>query len=179
MDIRMAIQAGACKHAVLSGSRPSVEGFELCVDGPGMASRIMAALAQKRRLRGQELSVIAAVGRMACQAILFNRRMLPHEWSPFLGMARVAKLIHIISPGHLRPESAMLIMTLGALHKSFFQGVMGLPVLLGADVLVTVIAERWFLGLQIFPLSRMDTVAIVAGNIADFVPTQIPEGNGP
>jgi len=76
---------------------------------------------------------------------------------------------------HFRPESAMLIMALGALHESFFQWVMGLPVLLRADISVAGIAEHGLLCLQVRFQPRMGIVAIVTGNAVDFVPAHIPE----
>jgi len=176
MDVCMTIQTGAREHAVSSSKiTTAAEGFKPGVNRSRVARGIVTALAEERRLGGQELPVIAAVGRMTCQAVLFHGRMLPQERSSFFSMTLVAKLIHIIRLDHFRPESAMLIMALGALHESFFQWVMGLPVLLRADISVAGIAEHGLLCLQVRFQPRMGIVAIVTGNAVDFVPAHIPE----
>ena len=91
--------------------------------------------------------MIASMGRMARQAILFHGRMLPHERASLFRMAFVAKLVHIIRLDHLRPEPTVLIMALGAFHESLFQGMVGLLVLLRPDILVAGIAKHGFLHL--------------------------------
>ncbi len=139
----------------------------------------MTTLAEKGRLRGQEFPAVAAMGRMARQAVFLHGRMLPQEGTPFFSMALVAEFIHVVRLDHFRPEAAMLVMALGAFHQSLFQRVMGLPALLRPDIPVAVIAECGFLCLQVHLRSRMGTVAVVAGNAVDLVPAQIPEGHGP
>ena len=99
-----------------------------------MPGGIVTTLAEQRRFRGQKLRMIAAVRRMACQAVLFHRGMLPQEGTALVGVTLVAKLIHIVRLDHLRPETAVLVVTRGALHESFFQRVMRLPRLLRPDI---------------------------------------------
>ena len=123
--------------------------------------------------------MIAAVWRMARQAILFHGRMLPHEGASLFRMAFVAKLIHTVRLDHLRPEPAVLIMALGAFHESLFQGMVGLLVLLRPDILVAGVAKHGRLCLQIHFRSRMDSMAIVTENAVYLVSAHIPERHGP
>ena len=123
--------------------------------------------------------MIASMGRMACQAILFHGRMRPHERTSLFRMAFVAKLVDIIRLDHLRPEPAVLIMALGAFHESLFQGMVGLLVLLRPDILVAGIAKHGLLCLQIHFRSRMATVAVITGNAVYLVPAHVPERHGP
>jgi hypothetical protein len=123
--------------------------------------------------------MIASMGCMARQAILFHGRMLPHEGASLFRMAFVAKLVHIIRLDHLRPEPTVLIMTLGAFHESLFQGMVGLLVLLRPDILVAGVAKHGRLCLQIHFRPRMDSMAIVTGNAVYLVPAHIPERHGP
>jgi hypothetical protein len=123
--------------------------------------------------------MIAAMGRMACQAILLYRRMFPHERAPLFCMAFIAKLVHIICLDHLRPEPTVLIMALGAFHETFFQRMVGLLVLLCPDIFVASIAEQGLLRLQIHFCSRMNTMATVTGNAVYLMPAHVPERQGP
>ena len=75
----MAVQTGAGKHTILSRCCCSLKGFEVGVNVAGVLGGIMAFLAEKRRPRGQELRMVAAMGHMAGQTILLHRGMLPHE----------------------------------------------------------------------------------------------------
>ena len=123
--------------------------------------------------------MIASMGCMARQAILFHGRMFPHEGTPLFRMAFIAKLVHVIRLDHLRSEPTMLIMALGAFHESLLQGMVGLLVLLRPDILVAGVAKHGLLCLQILFPTRMDTMAIDAGNAVCLVPANVPERHGP
>ena len=83
----------------------------------------MAFLAEKRRLRGQELVMVAAMGYMAGETILFHRGMLPHEGPPLFCVAFIAEFVYSIRLDHLRPKLAVLGMALGTFHETLFQRV--------------------------------------------------------
>ena len=70
MYIRVTVQAAAGDHAVLARSGRTLESLKSRVNRAGMLCGIMAALAEARRSRGQELKMIASMGCVARQAIL-------------------------------------------------------------------------------------------------------------
>jgi hypothetical protein len=67
--------------------------------------------------------MVAAVGYMAGQTILFHRGMLPHEGTALFCVAFIAEFVYSIRLDHLRPELAVLGMTLGTFHEALFQRV--------------------------------------------------------
>jgi len=120
--------------------------------------------------------MVAAVGRMAGHTILLHRGMLPHVRPPLFRMALVAQFIETAAFDHFRPESAVMIMAIGAFQLSFADGMMRGLILLSADRPMTDIAEVGLLGLQVLPGSRMDGMAVVAGYVGDLVLGHVPEG---
>ena len=64
-------------------------------------SRDMAALTKKGHFPIQKLAMVAPMGLVADETILFHRRMLPHEWPSLLGVAFIAQFIDRIRPEHL------------------------------------------------------------------------------
>ena len=83
----------------------------------------MTALAEKRRLRVQELRMVAAMGYMAGQTILLYGGMLPYEGTPLFCVAFIAEFVYRIRLDHFRPEPTVLIMALGTFHEALFQWV--------------------------------------------------------
>ena len=73
----MTVQAGTGKHSILPRCCCSLKGFEVGVNVARVLGGIMTALAEKRRLPVQKLRMIAAMGHMACKAILLHGRVLP------------------------------------------------------------------------------------------------------
>ena len=124
----MTVETAAGKHTILARCCCSLKGFEVGVNVAGVLGSIVAFLAEKRRPRGQELRMVAAMGHMAGQTILLHRRMLPHEWTALFRVAFITEFIHRICLDHLGPELAVLRMTLGALHEALFQWVVRLLV---------------------------------------------------
>jgi hypothetical protein len=61
----------------------------------------MTALTKKGHFPIQKLAVVASVGLMADETILFYGRMFPQERPSLLGVAFVAKFIDRIRPEHL------------------------------------------------------------------------------
>lgn len=175
----MAIQAGTCKHAVLAGCSTSPKCFETGVDGAGVLRRVVAALAEKRRLSVQELPMIAPMGHVACKAILLDRRMFPEEGPALFGVAFETEFIYGIRLDHLCREAPVLVMALRTFHETLFQRMVGLLVLLGSDVQVTAVAECGLLGLEVPLNSRVNGMASVAGNVIDLVSAQVPQGQCP
>lgn len=60
----------------------------------------MAVFAEIRGRRDEQLLMVRAMWRMASRAVLFNRRMFPHERSTLIDVAFVAKLIDVIRLQH-------------------------------------------------------------------------------
>jgi hypothetical protein len=136
----------------------------------------VAGLAELGDLAEEKLGVIAAVGRMATQAILIDRGVLPHERAAFFRMALIAELIGGAGFDHVFSEPAVMVVAVRALHFPFADRMVGLLVLLRPDGPVADVAKIRLSGFQIFPGSGMNGVAVVAGNIRDFVPALGPEG---
>jgi hypothetical protein len=91
-------------------------------------------------------------------------------------MALIAELIGGACFDHAVPEPAVMVVAIRALHFPFANRMVGLFVLLRPDGPVADVAEIRLRGFQIFPGSGMNGVAVVAGNIRDFVPALVPEG---
>jgi hypothetical protein len=71
----------------------------------------MAALAELRGFPGQELRMVAAVRIMACQAVLFNRRVLPHERSSLIRVACITEFIDSVGFNLFVAECAVDVVT--------------------------------------------------------------------
>lgn len=93
-------------------------------------TEFMAALTEERCLADQKLGMIAAVRRMAIEAVLRDRRMLEHERPSLFRVAFVAELIDRIGLEQFVAEGAMGIMTTPALDQPLLNGMMGLSVAL-------------------------------------------------
>ena len=97
----MTVETAAGKHTILARCCCSLKGFEAGVNVARVLGGIVAFLAEKRRPRGQELRMVAAMGYMAGQTILLHRRMLPHEGTPLFRVAFVTEIIYCIRLDHL------------------------------------------------------------------------------
>jgi hypothetical protein len=89
----------------------------------------------------QELIVVAAVGNVTIQAILIDWRMGPHPRPSFIRMALVAKFGDRIALQLGRAKPSMMFMAVRAFDLSFPDGMVGGPIFLGPDALMTEIAE--------------------------------------
>jgi len=69
----------------------------------------MAALAEQRGFSGQELRMIAAVRLVAGQAVLRNRRVLPHERASLVRMTFIAEFIDGVGLDLFVPECAVYV----------------------------------------------------------------------
>jgi len=106
--------------------------------------------------------MVAPVGHMTVQTVLFNRRMLPHIGPPLLRMTGVAEFIHRVALEHLCTEIAMRVMAVSAGDLSLDNGVMGLPVRLGTDITMTIETEIRLLFLKVLGPTAVNRVAVVA-----------------
>ena len=88
--------------------RPDVQRF---AGGGRMAGQHMnvALLAQQMIARCQQLGIARTMWRVATQAILADRRVVPEKGPPFFGMAGVTQTIGGMIVEHLPPLSAMSI----------------------------------------------------------------------
>ena len=77
--------------------------------------------------------MIASVRDVTDQAIFLNGGVLPKEGPSFLRVALVAEFIGGVRRDHLRPETAMRFMAVGAFDLSLPDGMVGLLVVLGPD----------------------------------------------
>jgi hypothetical protein len=91
-------------------------------------------------------------------------------------MALVAQVIERAGLDHLGAESSVVIMAVRAFQLPFPDGMMGGFILLHPDGPMADVAEVGLGGLQILPGSRVDGVAVVAGNVGTLVLAQVPEG---
>ncbi len=78
---------------------------------------------------------------MAGQAILIDRRMGPHEGTSFFSVAVVTQFVNRIRLDLSRTEAPVVLVAIGAPDLSLPYGMMGGPILLGPDGLMTEIAE--------------------------------------
>ncbi len=85
-----------------------------------MLRPVMTALAEFRRLPGQEFIVIATMRSIAVQAIFFDRRMLPHERPPLFSVAGITEFVDRIGFDLLIAERAVDIVTAAAFDQAFF-----------------------------------------------------------
>jgi len=139
----------------------------------------MTALAKLGDLADEELGMVAPVGGVAAQTVLFDRGVLPHVGPSLFGMALIAQIVEGIRLDHLGAESPVVIVAVRALQFPFANRMVGLLVLLRPDGAVADVAEVGLGGFQIFSGPRMHGVTVIAGNIEDFVLAQIPEGEIP
>jgi hypothetical protein len=79
-----------------------------------MLAKIMAALAQLRRVTDQELGMIAAMRCMTVQTIFFDRRMLKHERPSLFRVTFITEFVDCIRFDLFIAEGAVWIMAAGA-----------------------------------------------------------------
>ena len=80
-----------------------------------MARRIVATAANLGNATCQQFVVITAMGNMARQTILVDRRMGPHERTSFLGMALVTKFIDRIRLEQMGAKTSVVFVAIRAL----------------------------------------------------------------
>jgi len=76
----------------------------------------VALLAKQMSARGQQIDIVGTVRRMAGEAVLSHRRMLPKQRASLVGVALITKLIGVAGLQHLAALSTMRIMTGCASH---------------------------------------------------------------
>jgi hypothetical protein len=129
----------------------------------------MTVLAKMGNLAGKELGVVTSVGGVTDQAVLFDRGMLPHVRTSLFSVALVTQIIDRIRLDHFGTKSAVMVVAIRTFHFSFTNWMVGLLALLCPYRAVAYIAEVGLTGFQIFWCSRVNRVAIVAGDIRDFM----------
>jgi hypothetical protein len=102
-----------------------------------MLRPVMAALAELWRLPGQKLGVVAAVRLMACQTVLCNRRVLPHERTSLVCMTFIAEFIDSVRLELFVAKGPVNVVTACAGNQPLFDRMMRLPVRLRPDVFMT------------------------------------------
>lgn len=103
----------------------------------------MTRLAEPRSILRQKLFVIRTMRLMAVQAIFANRWVLPQERPAFFRMAFIALLVYRICDDHFRRERAVRIVTARTCHEPFANRMVGRPLDLGSNIVVTS-AARFF-----------------------------------
>src|SRR4029453_16743596 len=139
-DRGVAVQAGASGQPV-AGQRVrrlvlETPGAQPVVHRPGVAGIGVALLAEERHRRALQLEVIRAVRRVAVQAALAHRRMLPKERPALLGVAGVALLVDRRGGDQLGRRRPVRIVAVGAADLALANRVMGGFPGLGAPVFV-------------------------------------------
>lgn len=177
MNFGMTVQAGAGIQPVGRGA--ALKGVETGQEVSDMPRVVMTGFAQLRRPVSQELQMIAPMNGMTCLAVLLHGRMFPEEWPAFFGMALVAKFIRRSGFDHLRAESPVRFMTVGALYLSLPEGMVRLFGNLAADIPVTGEAEIRLGGLEVLLLTRMDGMTAITGDTGRLVFAHVPEGEIP
>src|SRR3972149_2731019 len=139
----------------------------------------VALLAEARQRELQHLFPDSAVRVMAVRAALEDRRVLPQEWAPLVGVA----LITVVVDGILRQErfrdSPVWVVARGAGHLPFAQRHMGVTVDLRAPDQVTLGTHLYHFGLGQLEAVRdlfHPLVAVRAGHVPAFVGTALPVG---
>ncbi len=120
--------------------------------------------------------MVASMDFMTEEAVLRDRRMFERIGSPLLRMALVTEFIDRIRPDHLRPQTAVGIVAIETFDPSLPDGMMGLFIRLGPNVLVAREAQLGFSALQGLPRSFVNGMALIAGDIGRLMPADIPEG---
>jgi hypothetical protein len=143
-----------------------------------MASNIVAALAKEGHLSNQELQMVTPMNLVTEKAVLWNRRVLKGKGPSLFGMALVTEIVYRISPQHcFHIRCTHRIMAVRAFYSAFSDWMVGLFIGLSPYSLVASEAEVRLSDFQhTLPRpSRMDGVAVHAGNIHRFMFAQIPE----
>ena len=139
VDVAVAVHTRPGEHLVRRTG--PLKSFKTSVGCAGVPGSVVTALAELGRPADEEFVMIAAVRSVASQAIFLHRGMRPHPGASLVGMAFVTKLVDRIPFQLSRAEPPVVFMAAGALHFSLPDGMMGGPVLLGADALVAEVAE--------------------------------------
>ncbi len=105
----MAVHAGTSEKSI-TGALPG-ETTVVVIGCTGMARPVMAILAEIRQLFSQQLSVQAAMGGMAIQAILCDRRMFVDIRSSLIGMTGIAELLGGVRLNHVHSKTAVGLVT--------------------------------------------------------------------
>ena len=94
MNLRVTVAATAI-HSALVG-RYTPRQIRTREQVGGVRNIRVALLAQEGPCHHQQAFMAGTMGRVATQAILAHRRVLPDEWPAFFAVARVAKLVHMV-----------------------------------------------------------------------------------
>ena len=122
--------------------------------------------------------MIASMGCMARQAILFHGRMLPHEGASLFRMAFVAQIIDGAAFDELVPKTAVMIMAIRAFYFTFFDGMMRLLGNLAANAPMAGKTKFRLRCLQIHLFPGMNRMAVVTGDTGSLMSAHIPMGEG-
>ena len=140
----------------------------------------VAVPAQPDRRDLQQAGVCAAVGLVAVEAILHDRRMLKNERTPVLSVTVEAKLIIGKSFYELGRGSPVRVVAIHAGHFSLAQRMMRKPHLIGDLLFMTYIARIVYgytreLMTARHSRFRVDRVALRAPDVLDVMRTSLPE----
>lgn len=94
MNLRVTVAATAI-HGALVG-RYSLRQIRTREQAGGVRNILVALLAQEGPRHHEQAFIAGAMGRVATQAILTHRRVLPDEWTTFFAVARVTELVHAV-----------------------------------------------------------------------------------
>jgi len=152
-----------------------------------MAGRVVAILAQVRRVLVQELVVRGAMRVVAARAVLLDRWVGEHERSALVGVAAQALVVDRCIAQHHGADGAMRIVAIGALDLAFDDRVMRRLQGLRTDVLVARATDFRFVRTE-GRLERcdgrvarppVDAVAVRARDVAQRMLARFPEGELP
>ena len=168
MDVLVTVAASVL-HCAVGEVRPR-QRVALVVQRSRMPCIEVAALAEIGHLRLQQFLVIGAVWVVAVEAVLADRRVLPHERAALLRMTGVAQLIDRRGANHLRLHAVVRVVTTRALHAPFPNRMMARAHRLRAHVLVTCEARvADLLRLQLCSI-RLEVMNAVAGGAGEVLP---------
>ena len=133
----------------------------------------VALLAQLVATLGQQTGVVGTVRRMAGEAALLHRRMLPQHWAALLRVALITGVIDCARLEHLASLPAVRIVAGGAIH--FHDSLLGADKMGGALeeslAYISVTAETGVLGSETgqHPLGGLGVVGAVARQAAQVI----------
>src|SRR5262245_13648550 len=125
MDLRVAVLARASDDArALAAARllSRCRGLARVVKRARMAERRTVALLADERPRPDEQEVVVgAVGRVAIEAALAHRGVLPKEWAALLGMAGSTRFVDAVGLEQRPRDRAVRVVAVGAAHLALGQ----------------------------------------------------------
>jgi hypothetical protein len=135
MNISMAVKTSACEKSIFVGYSRSRKLVKVRIGVDGMASNVVAALAEEGYLSNQKLQMVTPMNLVAEEAVLRDRRMFEGKGPSFFGMAFVAEIVYGIRLYHgLDIRCPHGVVAARTFDLALFDRMMRLLIGLGSDV---------------------------------------------